>query len=260
MNAVIEITEDDLNRFIDGEADPDTRRRVEAHLADHPEEAERVRRIREDMARLRRHFTTMEAHVSDRHLADTVGMIVDHAPPRRVVGMEVGMRVAAMLVVAVVGSAAVFGIKLSMSVPAFADAAALAYLDVAREATPPGAPAQQDPGTLVQWLKRETGLDIHVPFAEEHGFRLTAGKLAQFDHHAAVLLVYEDGRHHRVVVFATQVRDRDDPKPHFTVDRSAHINWWSRRGVGLVIAAGDKRDLEEFSHAAMSRIDVSTLQ
>lgn len=254
---MMDINEADIQSYLDGKADRETLRRIEEYLGDRPRDSTRLREMRDDTARLRRFFTVAEAHIPDRHIADTARLIVEHSPRRRFTHLPVSLRIAAMFAFLLIGSAAVLGIKLSMTVPAFADAAALAYADVAKYQNEANDDVMSDPQWLIEWLNEKTGLVIRVPHAEEHGFNLTDGRLTQFDRHAAGLLVYEDWRKHRVVIFVTRVSDDDDPAPHVAFDRSTYINYWSRDGVGVVIAAADKGDLKEFTEATRKLIDVS---
>jgi anti-sigma factor RsiW len=251
-----DISETDIQSYLDGAADRETLLRIEEYLCDRPGESARLRETRDDMARLRRLFTAAEAHIPDRHIADTARLIVEHTPPRRFANVSASIRVAATVAFLLIGATAVLGIKLSMTVPAFADAGALAYLDVAKDQTATDKDIAADPQRMIEWLNDKTGLVIRVPHAEEHGFSLTRGRLTQFDRHAAGLLVYEDWRRHRVVVFVTRV-SKDDPAPHFAIDRSTYINYWSRNGVGVVIAAADEGDLKEFARVTRELIDVS---
>jgi len=253
------ISEADIQGYIDRAVDPETSVRVEGYLANRPEEFSRVRETREDMALLRRAFTVLEAQIPDRHIGDTVRLVLEHTPRRGAAGTPLRLRIAAMVAFLFVGSVAVFGIKVSMTVPAYADAAALAYLHLAKSHADAEEGLATDPRGLIEWLNERTGLLIRVPFAEEHGFNLIDGQLTSFDRHAAGVLVYEDWRRHRVVIFVTRVSEKDEPKPHFARAHSIHIDYWSHSGVGVVIAAADKRDLEEFTLATQRAIDVSAV-
>lgn len=253
------ISEAEIQGYIDGQIDPESHARVERYIENRPTEAIRIRQAREDMALLRRYFTAVEAHIPDRYIADTVRLIVEHEPPRRrFAHMSAGLRTAAMLAFLLAGTASVLGVKLS-TVPAFADAAVLAYQEMARAPADTDENGAPDPKMLIDWLNAKTGLVIHVPHSEQHGFQLMGGRVARFEEQAAGLLVYEDWRHHRVIIFVTRVKEGEDPEPHFAEDHSTYINYWSRDGVGVVIAAADKRDLEEFTRATKRMIDVSAL-
>lgn len=254
-----DITEAELQSYIDGEASPETCARVERYIAERPAAARRMRETRQDIALLRRYFTALEAQIPDRQLAETLRLVVDHKPRRRIAELGMSLRIAAMVAFLMVGTAAVVGIKLSLTVPAFADAAALAYQDMERETAEVEDGFPPDPRLLIEWLNEKTGLVIRVPYSEEHGFNLTDGRLTRFDRRAAGLLVYEDWRQHRVVIFVTRVAESDDPEPHFAFDRSTYLNYWSRNGVGVVIAAEDERDLKEFTQATQKLIDVSVV-
>lgn len=254
-----EISETELQSYLDGEASPETSTRVERYISVHPGAARRLREMREDKAQLRRYFTAVEANVPDRYIADTLRLVLEHKPRHRFAEWGVGMRVAAMFVLLVVGSAAIVGIKVSLTVPAFADAGALAYQEIVRKTSGTDADPLADPRVLIEWLNERTGLLIRVPYSNEHGFSLTDGRVTRFDRHAAGLLVYEDWRRHRVVIFVTRVTESDDPEPHFAFDRATYLNYWSRDGVGVVIAAENEQDLKEFTRTTRRLIDVSAV-
>jgi len=55
-----------LNRYVDGELDPETRRKVERHLAENPGDEERVRAYQAQSAALHRAY----AHVLDEPIPD----------------------------------------------------------------------------------------------------------------------------------------------------------------------------------------------
>jgi hypothetical protein len=61
------------------------------------------------------------------------------------------------------------------------------------------------------------------------------------------------------VIFVTRITEEDDPELHSAFDRSTFLNYWSRNGVGVVIAAADERDLKEFTRATQRLIDVSAV-
>jgi anti-sigma factor RsiW len=253
-----QITELDIQAYIDGALDEPARRRVDDACETDELLARRIRDLQGDMALLRRYFDAASDRIGDERIADTVRLIVDHAPsPRRriMAGLHFSLRTAAMVALVVVGALGVFGVKVSMTVPAYADAAAIAYLDSARETV--GEDELLAPENLIDWINNNTGLAIHVPFTEEHGYQLAEGKLTWFDDHAAGLLVYEDDRRHRVSIFVTRVRGDLDEERHFAVDRSVYINYRARNGIGIVIAAADRKDLDEFTRGAERLIDVS---
>ncbi|MPY71976.1 MAG: hypothetical protein GEU92_18070 [Alphaproteobacteria bacterium] len=254
------ITEAEIQGYIDGELDAEERARVESCCAERPDIARRIRETRQDMALLRRHFTAAWARVPDRHIAETVRLIADYAPPprqRAMAGLRVSLRSAAMIALVVAGTAGVLGIKLSMTVPAYADAAALAYLDLADDPPVFDEDGILSPQALIDWINANTGLTVRVPHAEEHGFQLSDGRLARFDGHAAGVLVYEDGQRHRVAIYVTRLEDGEEERRHFAVDRSVYVNYWAHKGIGIVIAAANRHDLDEFTSTIERQIEVS---
>jgi anti-sigma factor RsiW len=256
-----QITEAEIQGYIDGELDAEERARVERCCEERPDIARRIRETRQDMALLRRHFTAAWARVPDRHIAETVRLIADYAPPPRkrvIAGLRGSLRSAAMIALIVAGAAGVLGIKLSMTVPAYADAAALAYLDLADDPPVLDEDGILSPQALIDWINANTGLTVRAPHAEEHGFHLSDGRLARFDSHAAGVLVYEDGQRHRVAIYMTRLDDGEEEQRHFAVDRSVYINYWAHKGIGIVIAAADRQDLDKFTSAIERQIHVSS--
>jgi anti-sigma factor RsiW len=264
IDETLRIDDETLGRYLDGELGPVMTRHVEQAAADNPLVRRRLERMRAQSNLLRRYFAASEESLDDARVAETVRLVCDHRPQRRSGGGSVrqaALSAAAAVVLLAVGAAGLLRPDPAESVPSFADAAAVAYLAAASD--PPASADEEhlSPASIIQVLDAYAGLDIHAPHFEEHGFFLTEGRLARFDGHAAVLLMYEHENDptHRVGVYLTEVGAAADSLHTAAEDRGVHVKYWTENGIGIVISASHRQDFDDFTKAAEPLIHAAKL-
>ena len=190
------ITSEDLHAFADGELDPERRAEVASYLDTDPEAAERVAAYRAQNAALHGAFDS----VLDEPLTSALERAARR--PRRRYWLPAA---AALAVLA--GGVAGWVLHGATGVGQNADAglvrqASVAYAVYAPEVRHPvEVPADQEKH-LVAWLSKRLGAPLSAPRLDELGFKLIGGRLLTATEGPAALLMYEDDRGRRLVMYA----------------------------------------------------------
>jgi anti-sigma factor RsiW len=174
----------DLHAYVDGELDATRRADVEAHLADHPDDCERVQHWRDQIQAMHRQYDD----------------VLNEPIPLRL--MPVSNRsnfpraiAAGIVCVACGGLAGWYARDLSQarSLPAasFANEALVAHaLYVTEKRHPVEVPAAQE-AHLIAWLSKRLDAPIRAPNLQVHGFSLLGGRLLPGDDAPMAQLMYE---------------------------------------------------------------------
>ncbi len=190
------ITSEELHAFADGELDSERRAEVASYLETDPEAAARVAAYRAQNAALHGAFDSV--------LNETLTSALERAArrPRRRYWLPAA---AALAVLA--GGVAGWVLHGATGVGQNADAglvrqASVAYAVYAPEVRHPvEVPADQEKH-LVAWLSKRLGAPLSAPRLDELGFKLIGGRLLTAAEGPAALLMYEDDRGRRLVMYA----------------------------------------------------------
>ena len=217
MTAPAWLPESDLQAYLDGELVPERLAEVEAYLASHPDDVERLARYRAQGDLIRRLY----APLLRRPLPDdllTPLLAAGAGRARRGFGHRIAALAAALAMLLAVGAAGWFARDyLEPGVPATArfvadalDAHRVYSVEVRHPVEVPATEADH----LVTWLSRRLGLPVAAPDLSAHGFELVGGRLLPADVGPAAQLMYQDAGGRRVTLYV-----RPSPEPRETAFR-----------------------------------------
>lgn len=190
-----DVRDDDLHAYVDGALSEERRLMVEAWLAAHPADAERVQAWADQDRSLHAAF--------DGVLHEPLPLGLVRATRRRAApaAFVAAASMAAMLVTGLVGYA--IGVQ-SRQTPApahFAHDAALAHAVFSPEVRHPVEVDAAHADHLVAWLSKRVGTPIDAPDFGAQGFELLGGRLLAGGSGPVAQFMYQDGIERRVTLY-----------------------------------------------------------
>lgn len=237
----IPVTEDELHAFVDEELPAERRGDVEAWLAAHPDDAERVQSWRTMADALHARYDSVASEPVPRRLE--VERLV--RPQRR----WLYGAIAASLLAFVAGSGAGWlargAAAASRSFPAFTedalDAHRLYVVEVRHPVEVPG-----DERTHLQaWLSKRCGWKVRAPELSESGLKLVGGRLLPGPTGPASFLMYESASGERFTVYSAKASTEATHMRYATQDKNGAKEvalFWADRGVGYVVTGTSDRE------------------
>lgn len=238
------VTEADLHAYADGQLPEAARARIEAFLADNPEEAATVAGWQAQNAGIRSLFSGYEkAKETD------IGLV---APPRRAsVWPKRTAVAAAALVVFALGAA--FGrygpgllerpelqLASSETLPRQAQTAFLVY---AGEVRHPVEVFANEEAHLATWLgKRLDVPDLKVPNLQSLGFQLVGGRLLPVDGRPGALFMYENQAGERLTVLVGRNKENRTTSFRFASANNVETFYWIDGELGYAVTGEVSRD------------------
>jgi anti-sigma factor RsiW len=232
------ITESDLHAYVDGALEPRRRAAVERHLAEHPDEAERVADWRRQNEALR----ALYAHVAD-----------EPVPPRlridRLAGRRAGRNWPAMAAAAVlclaIGAAGGWIGRSTWVRPAQAtliDAAVTAHELYAREVMHPVEVRADEQAHLAAWLSKRLDRPLVVPDLRPLGFGLVGGRLLPAGNLPAAQLMYEDVGGRRITLLIVPATNAEGSSLRYAGSGKLRSFLWTEEAISCVIVGDLSRD------------------
>jgi anti-sigma factor RsiW len=233
----IPVTEDELHAYIDNELPTERRGDVEAWLATHPDDAERVRSWRAMADALHRRYDAVADEPVPRRL-DIERLV--RQPRRWIYGA-----VAAALVAFVAGGSVGWLARGAAAAPsAFQnftlDALGAHKLYVVEVRHPVEVPGSER-AHLQQWLTKRCGWDVRAPELDATGLKLVGGRLLPGPTGPASFLMYESASGERFTIYTARAEIETTQMRYATQDRNGAL-FWADRGVGYVVSGGSDRD------------------
>jgi anti-sigma factor RsiW len=232
----IPVTEDELHAYVDDELPPERRGDVEAWLAAHADDAERVQAWR-----------TMAEALHARYDA-----VADEAVPKRLEIERLVKKprrwiyaaIAASLVGFIAGGGAGWMARGAAASPSVfqdftvdaLDAHRLYVVDVRHPVEVPGS----DRTHLLQWLTKRCGWNVRAPELDETGLKLVGGRLLPGPTGPASFLMYESASGERFTIYAARAATEATQMRYATQDNDGAL-FWADRGVGYVVSGGSDR-------------------
>lgn len=216
----MKVTEHELHAYVDEGLAPPARREVEAHLAEHAEDAARVQAYREQNAALRAAFDP----VLNEPIPDRL---------RRIDTTRRSTRVAVAAGWLAVGAAAgwfahaLVGVRGGLTPPSLARQAAIAHAVYSPEIRHPVEVGAAEQEHLVNWLSKRLGAKLKAPLLAAEGFELVGGRLLPGPGGAVAQFMYQDARGKRLTLYVTRVESaqRDTAFRFSQEDRVAVFYW-----------------------------------
>jgi len=233
----IPVTEDELHAFVDNELPPERRGDVEAWLATHPEDAERVQSWISMAEELHARYDSVVNEPVPKRLE--LERVVQQ--PRRWV---YGMIAAALTAFVAGGGVGWFAHGVAAAPKPFQsltldalDAYRLYVIEVRHPVEVPG----DQRAHLQQWLTRRCGWEVLAPDLEGTGLKLVGGRLLPGPSGPASFLMYEGPSGERFTVYAARTAAGTAEMRYTARDNDGALAW-IERGVGFVVTGGSDRD------------------
>jgi anti-sigma factor RsiW len=235
------ILDDELHAYADRRLDEARRAEVEAWLAAHPEEAERVAAWQRIADELRSHYEP----------------VLQEPVPSRLQRAASGRTGAwAWRKVAIASAWTAFGVALGglagwqlhalrtpAAIPidvAMAKRAAMAHAVYSPEVRHPVEVGADQEQHLVAWLSKRTGLNLKVPTLGEAGMSLVGGRLLPGETGPVAQFMYQTDRGRRLTLY---VRAEHAPTREtsfrYVRENNVGVFYWIDRSCSYAIASGD---------------------
>jgi anti-sigma factor RsiW len=233
----IPVTEDELHAYVDDELPPERRGDVEAWLAAHPDDAERVKSWREMATALHARYDA----VANEPVPQRLELERLVRQPRRWIYGAVAATLAAFIAGGVAGWVAHGAAGSPSLIQTFTvdalDAHRLYVVEVRHPVEVPG----DEKAHLQQWLTRRCGWTVHAPELEDTGLKLVGGRLLPGPTGPASFLMYESASGERFTVYTAKAAT-DATQMRYTKEGNTGALFWADRGVGYVVSGGNDRE------------------
>lgn len=238
-DALKPVTENELMAFADGQLPESDLARIEAWLADHPEDAERVAGWHRQNGAIRDMFAPYAVTSPD-----DGARIAAAAPRRRTPALP--LRAAAAVLLFALGTATGLAIPTFLGSQATAtpifEQASEAYSIYTRDVRHPVEVWAGDKDHLVAWLGKRLGERLVAPDLSATGFSLVGGRLVPVDGAAGALLMYEDAAGKRLTVLIGKAVRKDETAFRFAADGSLQTLYWIDNGLTYAVTGELTRD------------------
>ena len=255
-NPTIPVTEDELHAFVDDELPTERRADVEAWLATHPDDAERVRSWR-SMADLlhARYDAVVEEPVPQRLELERLTRQSQARP------WIYGAVAAALVAFLAGGSVGWLARGASASSPGF-QTFALDALDAHRtyvvEVRHPVEVTGDERAHLQQWLSKRVGYAINPPDLNSSGLKLVGGRLLPGPDAPAAFFMYETASGERFTLYTSRATKIDTTQMRYAAQDKDGAMFWADKGVGYVVSGtSDKERLNKVARAIYEQTDKS---
>jgi len=228
------LAEAQLHTYIDGALSESARAEIEAWLASHPEDAERLRAYAEQNALLRSLYNP----VLDEPVPAALLAMRPHAWRRYVaaaaifaIGIGLGWIVRGMFIAPQV---------LPVSLARLAATAHAVYAPEVRH--PVEVPAGEEEH-LVSWLSKRLGTALKAPKLSPLGYELVGGRLLSGPQGPVAHFMYQDGHGQRLTLYVS--RQRGEPRDtafRFSQEGRVSVFYWVDGNFGYALSGEIKRE------------------
>jgi len=228
---MIDISENDLHAYADGQLDEARRLRVQAHLAHDAEAAESVRAWREQNQALRALYNP----------------ILNEPVPQRLLAARAQKSRWPYYALAAGAMGLSFGLgwmARSQQAERFVDTAtlahraAVAYAVYAPEVRHPVEVGAEQQDHLVKWLSKRLGHELKVPLLTPQGFDLVGGRLLPGGKGPVAQFMYQDAKGQRLTLYVSR-RDAEprDTAFRFSQEDKVAVFYWIDGKLGYALSA-----------------------
>ena len=232
-----QITETDLHAWLDGELPESRRAEVESHLAEHPEDAERLEAYRRN----------------DKALQASFEPVLDEPVPERLREHRAPVRRSLLPYAAAVGWIVLGGLagwhlhslktEQRPEPPSWARRAAVAHIVYSPEIRHPVEVAADQEAHLVAWLSKRLGTPLKVPRLDTLGYALVGGRLLPGEQGPVAQFMYQDGQGQRLTLYVRTNREQyKETAFRFAQDGNVRQFYWIDRGLGYVLSGEIGKD------------------
>jgi len=237
----IPVTEDELHAFVDNELPAERRGDVEAWLAAHPDDAERVHSWRAMAEALHARYDS----VANEPVPKRLELERLTRPPRK----WVYGAIAASLLAFVAGGGAgwlVHGVAATPSTfQSFTADALEAYRLYVVEVRHPVEVPGSEKAHLQQWLTKRCGWEVFAPELSSTVLKLVGGRLLPGPTGPASFLMYEGPSGERFTIYTAKASNETTQMRYTTQEHNGGKDgalFWADRGVGYVVSGTSDRE------------------
>ncbi len=245
------VTEYELHLHVDGELPAGRKEAVEAWLANHPEDAERVAAWRAQAELVRTRF----GHITEEPLPDKLKLAAILRTRRSWGAIAAAAAIAAFFIG---GLAGWVGRGASAAAPSevevfTGDAIGAHRLYIGEVRHPIEVKAEED--HLLPWLSRRVGTTLRAPDLSGFGLKLLGGRLLPGLSSPAALFMYEGANGERFTIYCSKV---NAPRTAFRYDDSNNFGsvHWIEGNYGWALSGPKDRDrLKAVASAAYDQLE-----
>jgi len=228
------ITEAELHAYVDGALPEGDRAGIEAWLASHPEDAERLRAYAEQNALLRSFYNPV--------LEEPVPAALLVVRPRAWRGY------AAAAGIFVLGIGLGWFVRGVFTTPQvvpspLARQAAIAHVVYSPEVRHPVEVTADEEEHLVRWLSKRLGIGLKAPKLAPLGYELVGGRLLSGPQGPVAHFMYQDARGQRLTLYVS--RQRGEPRDtafRFSQEERVSVFYWVDGNFGYALSGEVRRD------------------
>lgn len=252
------VTDSDLQAYADGRLAGDRRAAVEAWLAAHPDDAERLADYRQLAEALRGAYDPL--------LRDPVPEHLERAGRPRPRWRRIGMAASWMALGIAIGS--VFGWQLHEWRPAAAPSAegpgvlarraAVAHATYSPEVRHPVEVGADQEAHLVAWLSKRLGTQLRAPKLEAVGYSLVGGRLLPGETGPVAHFMYQSNQGTRITLYVrTEMPKHRETAFRYVREGNVGVFYWVDSKLGYAISSADisKDDLLNVANAAYQQLN-----
>ena len=249
----LNVSEDELHAYVDGELPAERRGAIESWLTTHPEDAAKV-------AAWRKQAELIQARYG--------AVANEKIPPRLDIGRMACRRrnpwiaaaAAAALVTFVAGGLIGWTVR-GVESPSpsdlsrfTADALEAYRLYVVEVRHPVEVPGDQRPH-LVEWLSKRLGSPVLAPQLEKMGLKLVGGRLLPGPTGATAFFMYEGPSGERFTLYCGHTDDRETALRYTAGDQNAAYYWVDQNVAYVLSGPAEREKLRDIAQAAYEQID-----
>jgi anti-sigma factor RsiW len=245
------VTESDLHAYVDGVLPASRRTEVEAYLADHREDAERVAAYRRQNEALRAQYDP----------------VLDEAVPDRLRARRIRRTGLSLRYAVVAGWIALGGVigwtlnaytsKERAEASAWARRAAMAHVVYSPEVRHPVEVGADQEKHLVNWLSKRLGTPLKVPHLAEVGYTLVGGRLLPGDRGPVAQFMYQDAKGQRLTLYVRANHEKSrETAFRFAQENNVSVFYWLDRRLGYALSGEiDRAELLRVANAVYRQLN-----
>jgi anti-sigma factor RsiW len=245
------VTQIELHAYLDGQLGAERRAEVEAYLAAHPQEAEKLAAWRSQNDALHALFDP----------------VLDEPVPRRLQQRPASLMRWAWRGAAVAGWVVLGGLigwqardmmgGTEGASPPWARRAAVAHVVYSPEVRHPVEVGADQEAHLVNWLSKRLGTQLKVPDLGPLGYGLVGGRLLPGERGPAAQFMYQDGKGQRLTLYVrTNADETRETAFRFAQEKNVGVFYWLDRRVGYALSGEiDKAELLRVATAVYRQLN-----
>lgn len=229
--SLLPVTESELHAYVDG-ALPETRRaEVEAYLATHPEDAERLASYQRQNEQLRAQY----GPVAEESVPDRLRPVYIRRPRY---GLQAAIAAGWLALGGIIGwHLQAYQSEQRHESSTWARRAAMAHVVYSPEVRHPVEVGADQESHLVNWLSKRLGTPLKVPHLGTIGYSLVGGRLLPGDRGPVAQFMYQDAKGQRLTLYVrTNPDDTRETAFRFAQENNVGVFYWLDRKLGYALS------------------------